>query len=68
INPHLRNLLMARPVKFTREMIVDIAKRFYGDTERGGENFFKKEGIDRSGFYKLMKKYEIQIKINVQVC
>ncbi|EHV26540.1 hypothetical protein ECDEC5A_1680 [Escherichia coli DEC5A] len=49
-------------------MIVDIAKRFYGDTERGGENFFKKEGIDRSGFYKLMKKYEIQIKINVQVC
>lgn len=58
---------MARPVKFTREMIVDIAKRFYGDTERGGENFFKKEGIDRSGFYKLMKKYEIQIKINVQV-
>ncbi|APT62672.1 hypothetical protein ACPTRW_001030 [Escherichia coli] len=59
---------MARPVKFTREMIVDIAKRFYGDTERGDENFFKKEGIDRSGFYKLMKKYEIQIKINVQVC
>ncbi|HFR0010945.1 TPA: hypothetical protein ACHTW7_004096 [Escherichia coli] len=59
---------MARPVKFAREMIVDIAKRFYGDTERGGENFFKKEGIDRSGFYKLMKKYEIQIKINVQVC
>lgn len=59
---------MARPVKFTREMIVDIAKRFYRDTERGGENFFKKEGIDRSGFYKLMKKYEIQVKINVQVC
>ncbi|MEW5208555.1 hypothetical protein [Escherichia coli] len=59
---------MARPVKFTREMIVDIAKRFYGDTERGGEAFFKKEGIDRSGFYKLMKKYEIQVKINVQVC
>ncbi|EFB8683710.1 TPA: hypothetical protein OCC23_001494 [Escherichia coli] len=59
---------MARPVKFTREMIVDIAKRFYGDTERGGENFFKEEGIDRSGFYKLMKKYEIQVKINVQVC
>lgn len=59
---------MARPVKFTREMIVDIAKRFYSDTERGGENFFKKEGIDRSGFYKLMKKYEIQVKLNVQVC
>lgn len=59
---------MARPVKFTREMIVDIAKRFYSDTERRGENFFKKEGIDRSGFYKLMKKYEVQVKINVQVC
>ncbi|EMW0060124.1 hypothetical protein ABIV32_001536 [Salmonella enterica subsp. enterica] len=58
---------MARPVKFTREMVVDIAKRFYAETERGGEAFFKKEGIDRSGFYKLLKKYEIQVKISVEV-
>ncbi|MBS8382331.1 hypothetical protein KER58_18205 [Escherichia coli] len=58
---------MARPVKFTREMIVDIAKRFYSDAERGGENFFKKEGIDRSGFYKLMKKYDIRVKITADV-
>ena len=58
---------MARPVKFTREMIVDIAKRFYSDAERGGEDFFKKEGIDRSGFYKLMKKYDIQVKITADV-
>ncbi|EHI2605517.1 TPA: hypothetical protein ACGIMR_000509 [Salmonella enterica subsp. enterica serovar Javiana] len=59
---------MARPVKFTREMIVDIAKRFYSETERGGEAFFKKEGIDRSGFYKLLKKYDIKVKISVEVC
>ncbi|EHO5970598.1 hypothetical protein KLY11_000638 [Salmonella enterica] len=58
---------MARPVKFTREMVVDIAKRFYGSTERGGEAFFKNEGIDRSGFYKLMKKYEIKVEIAVTV-
>ncbi|ELO3475722.1 hypothetical protein QWM56_001349 [Salmonella enterica] len=58
---------MARPVKFTREMIVDIAKRFYGEAERGGETFFKNEGIDRSGFYKLMKKYDIKVKIIAEV-
>ncbi|HEK0666367.1 TPA: hypothetical protein SMP26_001858 [Proteus mirabilis] len=58
---------MARPVKFTREMIVEIAKQFYSGVESKGDEFFKHVGIDRSGFYKLMKKYNVKVKVIAEV-
>lgn len=58
---------MARPVKFTREMILSIARDFYSGVESKGDEFFKAKGIDRSGFYKLLKKYNVTVKVTAEV-
>ncbi|ECE0403424.1 hypothetical protein YJ57_20270 [Salmonella enterica subsp. enterica] len=60
---------MARPVTFTREMMVGIAKRYYEwDITKSHAEFFKNEGIEKSTFHKLLKKYEIKVKITAEVC
>ncbi|EDA8844947.1 hypothetical protein LAB19_001644 [Salmonella enterica subsp. enterica serovar Manhattan] len=59
---------MARPVKFTREIILEMAKRYFELTpEVKIEQWFKNEGIDKSTFHKLLKKYEIKVKIEATV-
>ncbi|EDQ0980151.1 hypothetical protein GRG99_002397 [Salmonella enterica subsp. enterica serovar Virchow] len=58
---------MAGQVKFTREMMLGIAKRFYELGYHGTrEEFFKNEGIDKSTFHKLIKKYDIKVRITAE--
>ncbi|EEV2455683.1 hypothetical protein ACN74K_000510 [Escherichia coli] len=59
---------MARPVKFTREIVLEMAKRYFEltpDVVMG--EWFKGEGIDQSTFHKLLKKYDIRVKITAEV-
>ncbi|EFH8474812.1 TPA: hypothetical protein ACSV9R_004171 [Escherichia coli] len=59
---------MARPVKFTREIMLEKAKRYFELTPGVCiEDWFKNEGIDKSTFHKLLKKYEIKVKIEATV-
>ncbi|WP_250323381.1 hypothetical protein, partial [Escherichia coli] len=59
---------MARPVKFTREIILEMAKRYFELTPGVRiEEWFKNEGIDKSTFHKLLKKYDIKVKITAEV-
>ncbi|PEH74277.1 hypothetical protein [Edwardsiella tarda] len=59
---------MARPVKYTREIILKIAKRYFELTpEINRAEWFRNEGIDQSTFHKLLKRYEIKAKINAEV-
>lgn len=59
---------MARPIKFHREMIVEMAKRYFELTPGVDMKvWFHNEGIDPSTFHKLLKKYEIKVKIVAEV-
>ncbi|EAA9787817.1 hypothetical protein R321_00515 [Salmonella enterica] len=60
---------MARPVKFTREIMLEKAKRYFELTpDVTIEEWYKNEGIDKSTFHKLLKKYEIKVSIQATVC
>ncbi|EHH6189126.1 hypothetical protein J8P63_003410 [Salmonella enterica] len=59
---------MARPVKFTREIVLEMAKRYFELTpDVIMSDWFKSEGIDQSTFHKLLKKYEIKVSIQATV-
>ncbi|EHO4621654.1 hypothetical protein KJV04_004479 [Salmonella enterica] len=59
---------MARTVTFTREIMLGIAKRYYEwDITKSHKEFFQMEGIEKSTFHKLLKKYEIKVKITAEV-
>lgn len=59
---------MARPVKFTREIVLEMAKRYFELTpDVIMSEWFKNEGIDQSTFHKLLKKYEIKVNIQATV-
>ncbi|EMY4147386.1 hypothetical protein AAIR64_001253 [Escherichia coli] len=59
---------MARPVKFTREIVLEMAKRYFELTpDVVMSDWFKNEGIDQSTFHKLLKKYEIGVRITAEV-
>ncbi|EIK0624470.1 hypothetical protein NMZ58_000864 [Salmonella enterica] len=59
---------MARPVKFTREIVLEMAKRYFELTpDVIMSEWFKNEGIDQSTFHKLLKKYEIKVSIQATV-
>ncbi|EBE7089385.1 hypothetical protein AIG27_04700 [Salmonella enterica subsp. enterica] len=58
---------MAKPVRFTREVLIPIAKRYFEAMNGDKLNVLKEEGIDQSDFRKLLKRYDIKVKLTAEV-
>ncbi|ECX0160828.1 hypothetical protein AAIQ24_000297 [Salmonella enterica] len=58
---------MAKPVRFTREVLIPIAKRYFEAMNGDKLNVLKEEGIDQSDFRKLLKRYDIKVKLTAEI-
>ena len=58
---------MAKPVRFTREVLLPIAKRYFEAMQGDKLAVLKEEGIAPSDFRKLLKRYDIKVKIEATV-
>ncbi|HAK5372883.1 TPA: hypothetical protein H1V70_000107 [Salmonella enterica] len=59
---------MAKPLRFTRERVVEIAKRYFVATHGEGQEILKEAGIDKSNFHKYLKRYDVKVKLTAEVC
>lgn len=58
---------MAKPVRFTREVLLPIAKKYFEAMQGEKLKVLKDEGIDPSDFRKLLKRYDIRVKLTAEV-
>lgn len=58
---------MARPARFTRETFLPIVKRYYEGLVGDKQKVLDEIRLDRSDFHKLVKKFDIKIKITADV-
>ncbi|MBC5790622.1 hypothetical protein [Providencia sp. JUb39] len=58
---------MAKPVRFTREVLLPIAKKYFEAMQGDKLNVLKEEGIDPSDFRKLLKRYDIKVELTARV-
>ncbi|EGN6906775.1 hypothetical protein ISL59_002497 [Salmonella enterica] len=58
---------MAKPVRFTRDVLIPIAKRYFEAMNGDKLNVLKEEGIDQSDFRKLLKRYDIKVKLTAEI-